>query len=134
MNTLRASLPFVQNPDPIDGDVGLDQVLLTNGLVGVPATRTVPRALELAPPAPNPSRGDVTLSLEAFEDGPVRVEILDASGRMVRRFEDAIGGRGTRAWTWDGRDASGRAVAPGWYRVRATGPSGGMSRALVRVE
>lgn len=125
--------PFVQNPDPLDGDVGMDQLLLTNGLVGVPHPSPVPRALELAPPAPNPSRGDVTLSLESFEDGPVRVEIVDASGRMVRRFEQA-GGAGARSWTWDGRDASGRMAAPGWYRVRATGPSGGMSRALVRIE
>jgi hypothetical protein len=132
---VRHDLPaFVQNPDPLDGDVGLDQLLLTNGLVGVPRSGVVPRALELAPPAPNPSRGAVTLSLESFEDGPVRVEILDASGRMVRRFEQLAGGPGARAWTWDGRDASGRMAAPGWYRVRATGASGGMSRALVRMD
>ena len=124
---------FTQNPDPLDGDVGLDHVRLTDGRVGVPRVPTVPRALELAPPAPNPSRGDVTLSLQSFDGGPVRVEILDAGGRLVRRFEHAAGA-GTRTWTWDGRDASGHVAAPGWYRVRATGPSGGMSRTLVRIE
>ena len=127
--------PFVQTPDALDGDVGLDRILLTNGLLGVaPGGPAGPRALRLAPPSPNPSRGDVTLSLEVFDAAPVRVEIVDASGRLVRRNVLAAGTVGLRTWTWDGLDAAGRRAPPGYYRVRATGPSGGMSRGLVRVE
>jgi hypothetical protein len=126
--------PYVQQPDPLDGDVGLDQILLTDGLAGVPQPASAARALELAPPAPNPSRGSVTLALESFDDGPARIEIVDAAGRLVRRHEHAAGAPGLRTWTWDGRDAAGRLAPPGWYRVRAIGAAGGTSRSLVRVE
>ena len=127
--------PFMQVPDPLDGEVGLDRIHLTSSLLDVPSPHpTVPRALQLAPPSPNPSRGDVSLSLETFDSAPVRLEILDASGRIVQRTELAGASPGTRTWTWDGRNAAGRKVAPGYYRVRATGVAGGMSRGLVRTQ
>jgi hypothetical protein len=126
--------PFMQAPDPLDGDVGMDQILLTNGLVGVRPQEMVARPLALAAPSPNPSRGPVTLTLEAFEPGPVKFEIVDAGGRMVRRHLETAVAPGIRAWTWDGRDGAGHLAPPGWYRVRATGSSGGMSRSLVRIE
>ncbi len=126
--------PFVQNPDDLDADVGLDRVLLTDGLVDVPVGSRVPRSLELAAPMPNPSRGEVTLSFEQSEAGPVRIEIMDASGRRVRQVVLADAGSGARSWAWDGRGANGRTVPPGYYQVRMTGRSGGMSRGLVRIE
>lgn len=127
--------PFMQAPDELDGDVGIDRILLSNGLLDVrPGGPAAPRALQLAAPAPNPSRGDVALALELFEAGPVRIEVVDAMGRLVRRAMLVSEGPGRRVWTWDGRDDGGRAMAAGHYRVRASGPSGGMSRALVRIE
>lgn len=126
--------PFVQSPDPLDGDVGLDHLLLTNGTVGVEnAVASVPRALELAAPSPNPSRGPVTLAMEAFEPGAVKIEIVDAAGRLVRHVELSAAAPGPLRWTWDGRSDDGRETAAGVYRVRAIGRSGGMSRGLVRV-
>lgn len=129
--------PYTMQPDAIDGDVGLDHVLLTNGVVGVdpsgsPGGAVVPRALSLAAPMPNPSRGEVTFSLETYEAGAVRLEIVDATGRLVRHAELAAAGAGTLHWTWDGRDDRGRATPAGYYRVRATGRAGGVSRGLVR--
>ncbi len=128
--------PFVMAPDPIDADVGLDNLVLTNALAtGVPLSEPpVAHPLLLAPPVPNPSRGPVALSLEVYDQGPVRLEVVDAGGRLVRRAELAGAGPGTRIWTWDGRDAAGRPVPAGYYRVRAVGDSGGMSRPLVRVQ
>ncbi len=127
--------PFIQMPDPLDGDVGLDHLLLTNGIVGVPpGGPPVAQAMRLAPPVPNPSSGPVAFSLEVFDQGPVRLEVVDAAGRLVRRAELAGGRSGTRIWTWDGRDDAGRRVPAGYYRVRAVGRSGGMSRPLVRVQ
>jgi hypothetical protein len=127
--------PFVQQPNALDGDVGLDHVLLTNGIVGVtPGGPIAPRALQLAAPAPNPSRGAVGITLQVYEAGPVRLEVVDAAGRLVRRAELASAGPGPLAWIWDGRDAAGRDVPAGYYRVRAAGRSGGMSRGLVRVD
>jgi len=126
--------PFMQAPDPLDGDVGLDRLLLTNGIAGVPAGRPpVAHPLRLAPPVPNPSRGPVAFSLEVFDEGPVRIDVVDANGRLVRRAELAGGRPGERIWTWDGRDDAGRLAPAGYYRVRAESRSGGMSRALVRL-
>jgi FlgD Ig-like domain len=125
--------PFAQTPDPIQADVGVDHLLLTNGVVGVAGPGPLaPRAPQLALPYPNPSRGDVRLGVNAFEDGAVTLEIVDLAGRRVRsaRLE---GGVGLRSWVWDGRDAAGRLTAPGVYHVRVSGRLGGETRALVRV-
>jgi hypothetical protein len=112
----------------------MDHLLLTNGIVGVePERRTVMQPVQLAAPVPNPSRGPVALALQVFDGGAVRVDVVDAAGRRVRSAELAAGGSVQRVWTWDGLDDSGRAVPAGYYRVRATSPSGGTSRGLVRV-
>ena len=127
--------PFGQSPDLIDADVGLDRVLLTNGVTGIaPGGPSVARALQLAAPAPNPSRGPVAFSLEVYDGAPVTLEIVDVAGRVLRRAELAAALPGPRAWTWDGRDHAGRATPAGYYRVRAVGASGGMSRGLVRID
>jgi len=129
--------PYVLNgaPDPISGDLGIDQVLLTNGLVGVePFAPLAVRPIELATPYPNPSRGPVTLAVRVAEPGPVTLQIVDVAGRSVRRVELADAGAGPRTWMWDGRDDRGQRAPAGVYRARAFGASGGTSRPLVRVD
>lgn len=128
-------LPIPNPPDPIAGDLGIDQILLTDGLVGVdPATDPVARrAIELAPPVPNPSRGPVTLTLRESAPGPITFEIVDVAGRSVRRFVLSEAGGGPRSWTWDGLDDRGQRVPPGVYRARVCSAAGGTSRPLVRV-
>ena len=127
--------PYQGPPDPVFGDVGIDHILLSNGLVGVtPRSITVPEPVQLAPPSPNPSRGSVALALESSDTSPVHLQVVDAQGRSVRRAELAAGTSGLRIWTWDGADDRGRRVAPGYYRVRAWSAAGGTSRALIRVD
>jgi hypothetical protein len=125
--------PYAQLPDPIIGDFGVDRVLLTNGSVGVgrPDAPSA-RPISLAPPRPNPARGQVRLAFEAFDDEPVRVQIVDAAGRMVREAR-LSGGRGSRVWTWDGRDGAGRVAPAGAYRARVIGAGGGSSRSFVKL-
>ena len=48
-------------------------------------------------------------------DKPGRIEILDVTGRRVRRFAHAPG---ERRLTWDGRDYAGRELAAGAYFAR----------------
>jgi hypothetical protein len=121
-------------PDPIAADFGIDHLLLTNGLVSVDPQRVaVGRPVELAPPAPNPSRGPVVFSLVSPGSEPIHLQIVDAGGRLVRQAELPAGTAGARSWTWDGADDRGRQVAPGYYRARAWGPAGGTSRPLIRV-
>jgi len=74
--------------------------------------------------APNPFRGALRIS------GPAgtRVTIFDLSGRRRRATVLDDGG----AFAWDGRDDSGRVVAPGLYFVRA-GTATRLTK-LVRIE
>ena len=126
--------PYVQRPDDLEGDFGLDNILLTDGIVGVPPGEAIAGGpVELAAPYPNPSHGPVALSFRSFDGGPVRVQILDVGGRSVRRVELPATSAGARTWMWDGRDDSGRPVPAGSYRVRAIGSAGGTSRPLVRI-
>ena len=47
-----------------------------------------PRALWLAPPAPNPSRGQFAVRFATPRQGHVRVVLYDLTGRVVHRFVD----------------------------------------------
>jgi len=126
--------PYVQSPDPLNATVGIDELLLTNGIVGVEDPAPVAaHPVELAAPFPNPSRGPVALALQAFEDAPISIQVVDVSGRVIRHATLAAAAPGSRIWTWDGMTDDGRVATPGYYRARAFGPSGGMSRAIVRL-
>ena len=93
-------------------------------VVSAPEYRAV--ALQVGPGVPNPSRGDVRFAIEGAGDAPLRVRVLDASGRVVRDF--AAGGAGIR---WDGRDAGGRRAPPGVYWLEASTPEQRAARKLV---
>ncbi|MBI1799803.1 MAG: hypothetical protein HYR73_08980 [Candidatus Eisenbacteria bacterium] len=129
--------PYVQSPDGISADVGVDELLLTDGVVGIvevgPPGRVAAQPIKLAPPYPNPSRGAVALSLETFEVAPIHIEVVDVTGRLVRHAILPAASAGLRLWTWDGRGDSGESAPAGYYRVRAFGPSGGTSRPLTRL-
>jgi hypothetical protein len=132
--------PFGMTPNGIIGDLGVDNFLMTSSLVGVPPIgpglpgRIAGVPVQLAPPYPNPARGNVACVLEAFESGPITMRVVDARGRVVRVATLADGPAGMRTWMWDGRDDAGRSVAAGVYRIHARGKSGGTSRPVVRVD
>lgn len=125
--------PYTHPPDVLQGDFGIDHIVLTDGLVGVAdLAHGRSRPIELGAPFPNPSRGPVTFSLVSADASPIRLEVVDVSGRHIRGVE-LPPAAGPRLWMWDGRDDRGTDVAPGSYRVRAWGASSGTSRSLVRV-
>jgi flagellar hook assembly protein FlgD len=64
----------------------------------------------------------------------VQLDILDATGRVVRRLLDRWVPAGPRAAAWDGRDGGGRALPSGIYvvRMRADRWSAARKIALVR--
>lgn len=68
---------------------------------------------------PNPLHRSGTLPLEVAEPGRLRLDIVDASGRLLRTLLDDAVDAGTVAPAWDGRDARGRRLAAGLYFVRA---------------
>jgi flagellar basal-body rod modification protein FlgD len=58
--------------------------------------------------------GEARLRLAASE-APLRIRITDGTGRVLREEEVPPGG--PRLWQWDGREADGRPVPDGAYRV-----------------
>jgi hypothetical protein len=95
------------------------------GPVGVAEGPSAPYLLRLSA-APNPFRTSVRFSLSAT--GPLGnlsarpLQVFDASARLVRTI--APSPSPLVPFTWDGRDDSGRSVAPGTYICRAITEAG----------
>ncbi len=69
--------------------------------------------------APNPFNPRVRLRLEVpRQAGALRLDIVDARGRLVRRLLDGVVEPGVQDLVWDGQDASGLASASGVYYYR----------------
>lgn len=79
---------------------------------------------------PNPARGETSLEYVVSSPARVRVVIYDVRGRLVRELRDGRRVPGTYSERWDGRDASGEAVASGVYLARV---SVGDERAGVKI-
>lgn len=79
--------------------------------------------LRLEPSRPNPVAGATTIRLALPAAGPVRLDLVDVSGRVVRQIEDRAMAAGVHTVDWDGADGSGRPVPAGiyWARLQAQG-------------
>jgi hypothetical protein len=101
----------------VHGNASGFSTLLPSGTVDVPGP-ALPRAVFLAPPAPNPARGATTLRFGLPREARVELALYDQQGRRVRSLLSGTQPAGERTITWDGRDESGRALPAGLYFVR----------------
>jgi hypothetical protein len=101
----------------VHGNVSGFSTLLPSGTVEV-AGPALPRAVFLAPPAPNPARGATTLRFGLPRAARVELALYDQQGRRVRSLLGGMQPAGERTIAWDGRDESGRALPAGLYFVR----------------
>lgn len=87
---------------------------------GLDAPEAGPQGWRLAA-SPNPARGALTIELgnPTSAEVPVRVNVLDLSGRRLAELPVAIARSGWTRLFWDGRGARGEPVPPGLYWVRA---------------
>jgi hypothetical protein len=84
--------------------------------------------------SPNPTHGETQLQYQLAQEGPVRLQIFDAQGRLVRTLVDDTQAASQYSVSWDGRSEEGSAVASGLYFARFQGPDGAAeSRTLVLV-
>jgi flagellar hook assembly protein FlgD len=91
---------------------------------------------------PNPvslaaGRGGSTIQLaltNSAAQAPVRVDVLDLNGRLVRSVFDATLPGGVSSVCWDGRDALGHPVGAGIYYARLATSEGVDSRRIVVVK
>jgi hypothetical protein len=80
---------------------------------------TLPPALALSAPWPNPARGAVRMSLDLARDANAEVSIYDALGRRVSTPHEGVLAAGRHEIAWDGRDAHGARAHAGVYFARA---------------
>jgi hypothetical protein len=114
----------------LDGDLDLDvsivdensdllfvfyQSGVPTGAPGEPGPPVIPSLLV----RPQPMRiGSGTNLLLRNVSGPVEVEIVGPDGRLVRHIASEAVAEQNPVLTWDGRDQTGRDVAPGRYFLR----------------
>ncbi|MBC6950559.1 T9SS C-terminal target domain-containing protein, partial [candidate division KSB1 bacterium] len=81
---------------------------------------------ELAQNYPNPFNPETAIRFALPEASNVTVKLYSLSGQMVRELVNGSFGIGRHQVIWDGRDASGAAVAGGiyFYRLIVHGANG----------
>jgi len=67
--------------------------------------------------SPNPFVNAASVRYSLAAETPVRMRVLDCSGRLVRELDSGNRAAGPHLSTWDGTDAHGSAVRPGLYFI-----------------
>jgi predicted outer membrane repeat protein len=81
---------------------------------------------------PNPSTGQVMIRYALPKATMVTIEVFDAGGGLVRRFDEGRRPAGAFSVSWDGRDDNGRDLPTGVYFARiVTGQGSAMGRAVI---
>ncbi len=98
------------------------------GVVAPPPV--VPEAAALVGNWPNPFNPQTTVGVALAEAGTVRLQVLDARGRVVRTLADGHLPAGSHDLVWDGADLQGRPVPSGLYLARLTTARGTFTHKL----
>ena len=85
----------------------------------------------LAPNVPNPFNCTTQLAYHLTTPGPVRLEIYNVLGQLVRTLVDEVQSPGAYQVHWSGYDQGGVAVGAGVYLTRFSYPSGVQTRLLL---
>jgi hypothetical protein len=105
----------------------------SNALLAVDPT-TEPGGLRLVDIRPNPSNRPTTIAYVLPNPGRVRLDIYDATGRLVRAVVNDHRGAGLHDAAWDGRDASGSLVPAGVYYARLQAAERTLAKPIVRMK
>jgi plastocyanin len=81
-----------------------------------------PKVGFVAPPSPNPTRGEVSVRFAVASAGHARVTAFDAGGRAIATLFDQDVAPGTYSATWIGKSGAGERLAPGAYFLRLSAP------------
>ena len=93
----------------------IDNIIITTD---VTAVGDLPAATSLAQNYPNPFNPTTTIAFSLDRSGPVKLQVFDVSGRLVRTLVNETRAAGPYRIDWDGKDNAGRAAAAGIYMYR----------------
>jgi hypothetical protein len=83
---------------------------------------------------PQPSHQAAHIAYALPGSASLRLEILDATGRVVRRLVEGSGAAGPASIDWNGCDDAGRRVAPGTYFCRLSSGGKVTTERVVRID
>lgn len=81
--------------------------------------------------APNPFTAQTTVRFSIPRESEVRLTVFDAQGRRVQQIAGGVRAAGEHSALWNGRDAQGRASAPGVYYAKLEAGGEALSRKMV---
>ncbi len=119
-----AGAQFLVSAASMDDDGGPDRgavyilKLAGVGSVGVDDAPSAARLDGLSFASPNPFKSSTTIPYRINEVGHVRIDILDARGRLVRELVRGTATPGEHRVVWNGLDNAGRPMAPGSYFLK----------------
>lgn len=114
-----------------------DVVVMTSnpGPAGAEPLAMIPERLALhASPNPFARSAGATLAFDLPNAAPVRLDMLDVTGRLVRTLFAGDLAAGRHRITWDGRDGSGRPMASGVYLCLLRAGSEELTRRVLVVD
>lgn len=88
----------------------------------------------IAPPLPNPCVRGTQIRYSLATEANVKMNVLDASGRIVRTLVDGARPAGPASVSWDSRTSNGSRVPAGVYFVQMTIPSRVLSTRITVVD
>jgi len=100
---------------------------------GVEQQPDLPREFALGPALPNPTSGRVTFAVDVPRPSLIRLEVLDAQGRIIRTVVREERAAGRYRFHWDGIGADGRRVASGLYYARLRASEFSATRSVVLI-
>ncbi len=98
-------------------NLGEFATLATNEVSGIDSS-PIPNNTALKGNFPNPFNPSTTISYDLAISGPVRLDIFETSGRLVRTLVNEEQGAGHQNVFWNGRDSNNRNLASGVYLYR----------------
>ncbi len=115
--------------------LGLDEAELAAAEGLLAAGSALPRAFALEQNYPNPFNPSTTISYSVGEDRavPVRLEVFNLRGALVRVLADRVHAPGHHQVHWDGADREGRPVPSGVYFYRLSDRERSQTRKMVLV-
>jgi hypothetical protein len=119
------------NPSLVEAAVDDFELLTGSGSSAVPTEAEAPARFALLGSKPNPAHASTSIAFQIPVSGPVRLNVYDVSGRLVRTLANQSFAAGVHQVVWDGADAQGKNAASGVYFYKMQAGSYQATRSLV---